>query len=260
VNEIRKVRPIGINHVALEVGDVEQALAFYGRVFDFTLRGQSENMAFIDLGDQFIALMRVPSPRADAGRHVGLVVDDGEGARRALAAAGIDCLPGRFLDFRDPWGNRIQIVDYANVQFSKAPHVLRGMKLLQLRKTSGVLEELAAKGMQPDRGEAAGAAAPRTSEPGSAHSGRAGPQRDEFHKGLANIVGALESALRERGVERSAVDLREGSESAGADITVTVDGEVQAQHFAYEEIQDCGEAIDAPVAVKVRTLVSHFVR
>jgi catechol 2,3-dioxygenase-like lactoylglutathione lyase family enzyme len=229
VNEIRKVRPIGINHVALEVGDVEQALAFYGRVFEFTLRGKSENIAFIDLGDQFIALMRASSPRPDGGRHVGLVVDDGEGARRAIVAAGIDCLPGRFLDFRDPWGNRIQVVDYANVQFSKAPHVLRGMKLTELRKTSRVLNELAEKGMQPDRGEAASAAAPQTRESGPAHLERDEPQRDEFHKGLANIVEALESALRERGVERSAVDLREGSESSGADITVTVGGDAQAQ-------------------------------
>jgi lactoylglutathione lyase len=131
VNEIRKVRPIGINHVALEVGDVEQALAFYGRLFDFTLRGKSDGMAFIDLGDQFIALTKTPNARSDGGRHIGLVVDDGEAARRALAEAGIDCLPGQHLDFLDPWGNRIEIVDYANIQFSKALNVLRGMKLTQ---------------------------------------------------------------------------------------------------------------------------------
>jgi lactoylglutathione lyase len=255
LNEIRKVRPIGINHVALEVGDVEQALAFYGRFFDFTLRGKSQDMAFIDLGDQFIALTKAPNHRSDGGRHIGLVVDDGEGARRAIAAAGIDCLPGRSLDFLDPWGNRIQIVDYANIQFSKALNVLRGMKLTHLRKTSDAVKELADKGMQPDQGEAAGAAARPNAYFASAH-----PAKDQFHKGLANIIRALESALRERGVERSAVECSEGSESVGADFTVTVDGEVQAQRFTYQEIEDCGEAIDAPVALKVRMLVSHFVR
>jgi lactoylglutathione lyase len=152
-----KVRPIGINHVALEVGDVEQALAFYGRLFDFTLRGKNEEMAFIDLGDQFIALTKAPNHRSDRGRHIGLVVDDGDGARRAIAEAGIDCLPGRFLDFLDPWGNRIEIVDYSNIQFSKALHVLRGMKLTHLRKTRDAVKELADKGMQPDRDPEAGA-------------------------------------------------------------------------------------------------------
>jgi len=91
-------------------------------------------MAFIDLGDQFIALTRAPDHRSDGGRHIGLVVDDGEDARRAIAEAGIDCLPGQYLDFLDPWGNRIEIVDYANIQFFKALQVLRGMKLTHLRK------------------------------------------------------------------------------------------------------------------------------
>jgi predicted enzyme related to lactoylglutathione lyase len=257
VNEIHKVRPIGINHVALEVGDIDQALQFYGRLFDFTLRGKSEGMAFIDLGDQFIALTKAPGHRSDGGRHIGLVVDDGEGARRAIAEAGIDCLPGQFLDFRDPWGNRIEIVDYANIQFSKALHVLRGMKLTHLRKTSGAVKELADKGMQADRGEAAGAEGAAARQNGK--SGTVQSARDRFHKGLANIVREIESALRERGVAHSCVDFREENEAAGADVTVTVDGEEQAQHFAYEEIEDCGEAIDAPVAVKVRMLVSHFV-
>lgn len=251
--EIQKVRPIGINHVALEVGDVEQALAFYGRLFDFTLRGKSDSMAFIDLGDQFIALTKAPNHRSDGGRHIGLVVDDGEAARRAIAEAGIDCIPGQYLDFLDPWGNRIEIVDYANIQFSKALNVLRGMKLTHLRKTSKAVKELAAKGMQPDNGDAAGGATPQRTETSSAP-----PSKNQFHKGLANIVRETESALRERGVPGSSVR-SEGNEAAGVDITVTVDGEVQMQHFTYEEIEDCGEAIDAPAAVKVRMLVSHFV-
>jgi lactoylglutathione lyase len=149
-DEIRKVRPIGINHVALEVGDIEQALAFYGRLFDFTLRSKSEEMAFIDLGDQFLALTKAPNRRSDGGRHIGLVVDDGEGARLAIADAGIECLPGQHLDFLDPWGNRIEIVDYANIQFSKALNVLRGMKLIHLRKTADAVKELTDKGMQPN--------------------------------------------------------------------------------------------------------------
>src|SRR3954468_10593709 len=103
-------RAIGINHVALEVGDVEEALAFYGRIFDFELRGRAPNMAFIDLGDQFIALSGRGAQPPDDGRHFGLVVDAMEAVRRALGAAGVEVLPGRGLDFRDPWGNRVQVV------------------------------------------------------------------------------------------------------------------------------------------------------
>src|SRR5262245_26548237 len=123
----RKARMVGFNHVALEVGDIEEALSFYGRLFDFELRGREESMAFIDLGDQFIALQEGRSQPADDGRHFGLVVDDKELVRRALADAGVETLPGPFLDFVDPWGNRIEIVAYDNVQFTKAPNVLRGM-------------------------------------------------------------------------------------------------------------------------------------
>ena len=121
----RKARAIGVNHVALEVGDIEEALAFYGRLFEFTLRGKSENAAFIDLGDQFLALQRGRKQPGDDGRHFGLVVDDKEVVREALKAADVQVLPGRFLDFLDPWGNRIEIVGYDNIQFTKAPHVLR---------------------------------------------------------------------------------------------------------------------------------------
>ncbi|HKR47780.1 MAG TPA: VOC family protein [Paraburkholderia sp.] len=142
-----KPRVIGFNHVALEVGDIEEALAFYGRIFDFQLRGKSRTMAFIDLGDQFIALQAGRKQPADDGRHVGLVVDDKEAARAALAAAGVKTLDGPFLDFRDPWGNRIEIVGYDNIQFTKAPNVLRGMGLTHLTKNESAKKELADKGM-----------------------------------------------------------------------------------------------------------------
>ena len=102
----KKARAVGFNHIALEVGDIEEALAFYGRLFEFKLRGKSEDSAFIDLGDQFLALQKGRKQPADDGRHFGLVVDDKEAVRKALAEAGIEPLPGRFLDFLDPWGNR----------------------------------------------------------------------------------------------------------------------------------------------------------
>lgn len=145
-----KARAIGINHVALEVGDIEEALAFYRRLFDFTLRGKDSNSAFIDLGDQFLALQKGRRQPADDGRHFGLVVDDKEAVRNALIEAGVEPLPGRFLDFRDPWGNRFEIIGYDNIQFSKAENVLRGMKLSHLAKNASALKELADKGMAPD--------------------------------------------------------------------------------------------------------------
>jgi lactoylglutathione lyase len=116
--EARKARAVGFNHVALEVGDIDEALAFYGRLFEFKLRGKSKTSAFIDLGDQFIALQKGRRQPPDDGRHFGLVVDDKDTARRALAAAGVEPLPGPFLDFLDPWGNRIEIVGYDNIQFT----------------------------------------------------------------------------------------------------------------------------------------------
>ena len=145
-----KARAVGLNHIALEVGDIEEALAFYGRLFEFTLRGKSENAAFIDLGDQFIALQKGRKQPSDDGRHFGLVVDDKEAVRQALAAAGVKVLPGRFLDFLDPWGNRIEIVGYDNIQFTKALHVLHGMGLAHLVKSPQAIKELAEKGMAPD--------------------------------------------------------------------------------------------------------------
>ena len=147
MTEDARPRLIGFNHVALEVGDIEEALAFYGRLFEFRLRGKSDTMAFIDLGDQFIALQKGRRQPADDGRHVGLVVDDKEAARKSLAAAGVALLGGPFLDFRDPWGNRVEIVGYDNIQFTKAPNVLRGMGLEHLAKNDSAKRELAEKGM-----------------------------------------------------------------------------------------------------------------
>src|SRR5215468_8132253 len=145
--QAKKARAVGFNHVALEVGDIEEALAFYGRLFDFKLRGKSKTSAFIDLGDQFIALQKGRSQPPDDGRHFGLVVDDKPAARKALDAAGVALIGGPFLDFRDPWGNRVEIVGYDNIQFTKAPNVLRGMGLTHLAKNEHAKRELAEKGM-----------------------------------------------------------------------------------------------------------------
>ena len=147
--EAKKARVVGFNHVALEVGDIEEALEFYGRLFEFKLRGKSKDSAFIDLGDQFLALQKGRRQPADDGRHFGLVVDDKEAVRKALTEAGVKPLPGRFLDFLDPWGNRIEIVGYDNIQFTKAAHVLRGMGLSQLSKNAQAIKELTDKGMAP---------------------------------------------------------------------------------------------------------------
>jgi catechol-2,3-dioxygenase len=138
---------VGINHVALEVGDLEAALEFYGEVFDFQLRGRAPGMAFVDIGDQFIALSEGRSQPSDEARHFGLVVDDLDAARRALEATRAEILPSRGLDFRDPWGNHVQVVEYSRVQFSKAPEVLRGMGMEGFEKTPEAIEQLREKGL-----------------------------------------------------------------------------------------------------------------
>ena len=145
-----RARLIGFNHVALEVGDLEEALEFYGRLFEVELRGRSPGMAFVDAGDQFIALSEGRTQAPDDHRHIGMVVDDKRAVRRALKEMEVEILPGRGLDFLDPWGNRWQVVEYSEIQFSKAPHVLRGMGLGHLRKTESALEELRRKGLAPD--------------------------------------------------------------------------------------------------------------
>ena len=140
-------RLVGINHVALEVGDVEDALRWYGRFFEFQLRGRSGRMAFIDMGDQFIALASGPTQPGDGARHFGLVVDDKEAVRSAMQDAGIGVRPSGSLDFDDPWGNHVQVVDYREIQFTKAPSVLRGMRLNGLVKTESAQRELREKGL-----------------------------------------------------------------------------------------------------------------
>ncbi|MDA1132590.1 MAG: VOC family protein [Proteobacteria bacterium] len=147
MTEHGKARALGINHVVLEVGNVDEALEFYGAIFDFTLRARREGQAFIDLGDQFLQLSENRTQEADAQRHFGLVVDDREPVRRALAKLGVELIGNR-LNFRDPWGNRVEIVPYDDIQFTKAPHILRGMGV-DVKKTPAAIEELAKKGMAP---------------------------------------------------------------------------------------------------------------
>lgn len=145
----KKARAVGINHVALEVGDIEEALAFYGTFLDFTLRGKSDAMAFIDLGDQFIALSKGRHQPSDDERHFGFVVDDKEAVSESLREMDVEIVSDRFLDFHDPWGNRIEIVGYEGIQFTKADHVLKGMRLDGLGKTDKAVQELKEKGMDP---------------------------------------------------------------------------------------------------------------
>ena len=141
-------RLVGINHVALEVADVDEALAWYGRFFSLELRGRAgSRAAFIDMGDQFIALMAGRTQPPDRTRHFGLVVDDREAVRDALSQAGVDVQPSGSVDFSDPWGNHVQVVDYRDIQFTKAPLVLRGMGLDELDKTEQALDELRQKGL-----------------------------------------------------------------------------------------------------------------
>ena len=142
-------RLVGINHIALEVGDVDEALDWYARFFEFELRGRAgARMAFVDMGDQFIALAAGRTqPQAEA-RHFGLVVEDKEAVRAAMREAGLDVRPSGSLDFTDPWGNHVQVVDYRDVQFTKTPEVLRGMGLGELPKTETAQRELRDKGLR----------------------------------------------------------------------------------------------------------------
>jgi lactoylglutathione lyase len=140
---------VGINHVALAVGDVDEAIAFYGRIFELELRGRVPGMAFLDMGDQFLALAKGDDPVADRQRHFGLVVDDKARVRRVLHEAGVEVEPGRGLHFRDPWGNLIEVVQYSEIQFTKAPPVIAGMGLEGLGKSESAQKELREKGLGP---------------------------------------------------------------------------------------------------------------
>jgi lactoylglutathione lyase len=145
----KKARALGINHVVLEVGDLDKALEFYGAIFDFKLRGKSDHNAFIDMGDQFVQLSLGKTQGPDDKRHFGFVVDDREPVRGALEKLGLKSINER-LNFRDPWGNRIEVVSYDDIQFTKASHVLKGMGAGNLKKTPNAIEELNKKGMAPE--------------------------------------------------------------------------------------------------------------
>jgi catechol 2,3-dioxygenase-like lactoylglutathione lyase family enzyme len=147
MDEKAKPRLVGINHIALEVGNIDDALAFYARIFIFELRGRGQGTAFIDMGDQFIALMEGRSQSADDHRHFGLVVDDRSHVRELAKAAGATMLEGGFLDFLDPWGNRVQVVEYRDLQFTKTDAVLKFMGL-RLNKSEQALAELRKKGIE----------------------------------------------------------------------------------------------------------------
>jgi catechol-2,3-dioxygenase len=146
-----RARLVGINHVALEVGDVEEALEFYGSVFELSLRGRVPGMAFVDIGDQFVALAAGREQHPDGKRHFGLVVDSKETARQALERVGAQILSGRGLSFLDPWGNHVQVVEYGDVQFTKAPQVLNALGLSKLEKSDEAKRELAEKGLLEDQ-------------------------------------------------------------------------------------------------------------
>lgn len=148
MDENTKPRLVGVNHIALEVGNIDEALAFYGRIFNFELRGRGLRSAFIDMGDQFIALSEGRTQDADDERHFGLVVDDRSRVRELAKAAGAKILEGGFLDFLDPWGNRIQVVEYRDLQFTKTPAVLKFMGL-NLDKSEEAKAELRKKGIEP---------------------------------------------------------------------------------------------------------------
>jgi lactoylglutathione lyase len=141
-------RLIGINHVALEVADIDEAIAWYGRFFDFEMRGRAGGqMAFLDLGDQFLAFSRGRSQPPDDARHFGLAVDDKPAVRRALEEARIELTPAPNCSFHDPWGNHVQVVDYREIQFTKAASVARAMGIDGLEKTGRAQAELRDKGL-----------------------------------------------------------------------------------------------------------------
>ena len=146
----RRARAVGINHIALEVGDIDAALDFYGAFLTFEIARRSDTAAFVYFGDQFINFAKGRRQGPDDRRHFGIAVDDKDLARERLEEIGVKFLDGRFMDFLDPWGNRVEITTYTKIQYTKADHVLRGMGLAHLEKTDEALAELARKGMAPE--------------------------------------------------------------------------------------------------------------
>ena len=143
-----RARLVGINHVALEVGDLDGALDLYSRLFVFELRGRAPGMAFLDMGDQFLALSEGRRQARDDGRHFGLVVDDKAAVRAAVEREGLDMLPGRRLDFYDPWGNRFEVVDYRDIQFERAAAVKRKLGIDGLEKSEAARAEIRERGLE----------------------------------------------------------------------------------------------------------------
>ncbi|HNO74736.1 MAG TPA: VOC family protein [Nitrosomonas mobilis] len=148
-----KANAVGINHVALEVGEIEEAIKFYSDFLNFEVHEKNEMQASIYFGDQFINLIKNDNRQADQKRHVGIAVDNKELVRQTLEHMDVKFLSGSFLDFLDPWGNRIEITTYSKIQYTKADHVLRGMGLGHLKKTEEALAELNAKGLGPTQCE-----------------------------------------------------------------------------------------------------------
>ncbi len=149
MSDQQKANAIGINHIALEVGDIDAALAFYGSFLNFEISSRSDTAAFIYFGDQFINFSKGRKQGPDDARHFGIAVDDKELVRRTLKDMGVELVSEKFLDFLDPWGNRVEITTYAKIQYTKADHVLKGMGLTHVTKTDEALQELAKKNMVP---------------------------------------------------------------------------------------------------------------
>ena len=135
--------------MAVEVGSIDEALAFFEQIFgELTLRGRGRHMAFIDLGDQFVALSARSGGQSlqhSVHRHVGLVVDDRQATVERAREAGAQMVGGH--DFLDPWGNHWQVVDYRDVQFTKTPRILQGMGVGDLEKSDKAFAELREKGL-----------------------------------------------------------------------------------------------------------------
>ncbi len=147
MSDNQKSRLVGMNHIVLEVGDLDEALEFYEALFEFELRGRTKTQVFIDMGDQFLALAEGRDQGPDGHRHFGLVVDERESVREKLEEMDVEILDTRGLDFRDPWGNRVQVVLYKDIQFSKTDQVLKGMEMGDLEKTEDAIEQLKDKGL-----------------------------------------------------------------------------------------------------------------
>ena len=126
---------------------MDEALTFYGSLFELKLRGRVPGMAFVDMGDQFLALSEGRGQLPDAERHFGLVVDDKEAVRAAAARAGLEVSRGSSVRFRDPWGNQFEVVAYGDVQFERAPGVKRKLGIEDLEKSGAARREIRERGL-----------------------------------------------------------------------------------------------------------------